>query len=137
MPKRMIARCGYQCDLCPAFKDNIRGKDDQQEVSDGWFRYYGFRIPPDSIHCDGCIVKDADDPRRIDPACAVRQCAEKRGLANCAHCDEYVCDELAEKLVDADKIAKRAGTPVPQADYARFIAPYDNRKVLEEIRKTE
>ena len=130
-----VARCGYRCDLCPAFKENIRGGEDQQRVSDGWFRYYGFRIPPETICCDGCLAKDRDSPRRIDSDCAVRLCAEKRDVPNCAHCDEYICDKLAEKLVDPDKAVERAGTSVPQVDYARFIEPYDSRKILDEVNK--
>ena len=45
----LIARCGYRCDLCPAYWENIHGPEDQQRTSDGWFKYFGFRIPPDEI----------------------------------------------------------------------------------------
>jgi len=133
--RKNIARCGYRCDLCPAFKDNIRSEEDRQKVSDGWFRYYGFRIPPETICCDGCLVEDCNNPHRIDPDCAVRLCAEKRDLPNCAHCDEYICNKLAEKMVNPNKIVKQAGAPVPQEDYIRFIEPYNGRKVLDEISK--
>ena len=130
-----IARCGYRCDLCPAYTDNISSEEDRAKVSDGWFRYYGFRIPPEAICCDGCLAEDCDNPHRIDPDCEVRQCAEKRGLPNCAHCDEYICDKLTKKMVDPDKTVRQAGAPVPQEDYVRFIEPYSNRKVLDEIRE--
>ena len=132
--EKIIARCGYRCDLCPAFKENIRGEEDQQRVSDGWYRYYGFRIPPETICCDGCLAEECDRPRRIDPGCKVRLCAKQRGLPNCAYCNEYICDELAAKMVDTDEIVKRAA-PVPQEDHVRFIEPYNNRKTLDGIRK--
>ena len=38
-------------------------------------------------------------------------------------------------MVDPDKTVRQAGAPVPQEDYVRFIEPYSNRKVLDEIRE--
>jgi hypothetical protein len=52
--EEIISRCGFRCDLCLAFKPNIeKNHQNQQKLSDGWFKYFGFRIPPDQIICDG------------------------------------------------------------------------------------
>jgi hypothetical protein len=134
--EEMIGCCGFRCDLCPAYRQNLSGEEDQRRVSEGWFKYYGFRIPPENICCDGCLPENCPKPRQIDPHCFVRRCAGERGFPNCAHCDEYMCDELVKKMVNFDEIAARYGAPIPPEDYARFLKPYEAKKVLEEIRKT-
>lgn len=127
--------CGYRCGLCPAYKDNITSDEDRQEVSDGWFKHYGFRIPPEEIYCDGCLAEDSSDLRRIDPECEVRACAVEHRVANCAHCDDFMCDKLSKKMIDAQKIAERLGGSIPQGDYDRFVKPYDSAKLLKGLRK--
>jgi len=131
-----IGCCGYRCDLCPAFRENLASEEDQREVSDGWFKYYGFRIPAEEIYCDGCPAEGRENPRRIDPDCVVRACVQERRLPNCAHCDEYICDKLAKKIVDFDEIVRKHGAPIPPEDRARFLKPYEGKKVLDELRKS-
>jgi hypothetical protein len=133
--KEKIALCGFRCDLCPGYKENVTGTEGRQEASDGWFKFYGFRVPQEEICCDGCPPPDAEDARIIDAECPVRPCVLERGIPNCAHCDEYVCDKLRERLVDPDAVVKRVGAPVPQDEFDRFIKPYDNKNRLAAIRK--
>jgi len=53
--KAILTRCGYRCDLCLAYKPNIaKHPENQQILSDGWFKYFGFRLPAEVICCDGC-----------------------------------------------------------------------------------
>jgi hypothetical protein len=74
----VLARCGYRCDLCPAYRENIHGPEAaRQRTSDGWFKYYGFRIPPEQICCDGCR-DERPEARHIDAACPIRPCAIHR-----------------------------------------------------------
>jgi len=133
--KEKMGFCGFRCELCPAFKDNITSEEDRQKVSDGWFKYYGFRIPTDEIYCDGCLAENCNNPRRIDPGCEVRVCALESGLANCAHCDDYICEKLSKKIIEPKKITERAGGSIPQQDFERFVRPYDSGKILADIRK--
>jgi hypothetical protein len=40
----ILTRCGYRCDLCLAYKPNVaENPSNQQKLSDGWFKYFGFR----------------------------------------------------------------------------------------------
>ena len=128
-----IGFCGYRCKLCPAYKDNITCEEDRQKVSDGWFKHYGFRIAAEEIYCDGCRAEDSSNPRRIDPECAVRACALQRKVPNCAHCDDFMCEKLSQKMIDAEKIVERVGGSIPQEDYDCFVRPYDSAKILEDI----
>ena len=79
----ILTRCGYRCDLCLAYRPNVgRDPSSQQKLSDGWFTYFGFRIPPEQIVCDGCLA-DGTDIRLLDVGCPVRPCVVERGLDTC------------------------------------------------------
>lgn len=133
--KQTVGCCGYRCELCPAYKDNIASEEDRQRVSDGWFEYYGFRISAEEIYCDGCKAENRPNPRRIDPECEVRACALERILPNCAHCGDYMCEKLSEKVVDPAKVVEKAGGSIPDEDLERFVRPYDSAAILADIRK--
>lgn len=129
----IITMCGYRCDLCLAYKPNVQ-KDpaSREKLSDGWFKYFGFRIEPQDILCDGCM---GTDPKLLDKNCPVRPCVIERGLDNCVSCEDYVCDKLTERLVDFDEIQARFGKEIPADDRKDFIHPYENRGCLEAIRE--
>jgi hypothetical protein len=130
--EQLLSRCGYRCDLCLAYRPNVEAHPENPQIlSDGWDEYYGFRIPPEDILCDGCL---ADQPRLIDRECPVRPCVLERGLPNCSQCGEYVCDKLAQRIVVFERIAERVAGPIPDADRERFISPYENRRRLDALR---
>ena len=120
----IVARCGYRCDLCPAYKENIHGPEDQQRTSDGWFKYYGFRIPPEQIRCDGCR-DERPEARRIDAACPIRPCAIARGVATCVQCPKCGCEQFESRTVTRERVEKRLRAPIPPEDYRRFVLPYE------------
>ncbi len=122
----IIVRCGYRCDLCPAYRENIHGPEDQRRTSDGWFKYFGFRIPPEQICCDGCW-DEWPEARRIDTACPIRLCVIARGLNTCAECPELGCEPFESRTVTRQSVEQRIGAPVPPQDYRWFILPYERR----------
>ena len=129
----ILTRCGYRCDLCLAYRPNVeREPANRQKLSDGWHKYFGFRLPPSEICCDGCM---AENPRLIDTGCPVRPCVMERGLDNCARCDEYVCERLAERLVVFEDVQQRVGAEIPEHDRACFIRPYENKRRLDALRR--
>ncbi|HNR02970.1 MAG TPA: DUF3795 domain-containing protein [Anaerolineaceae bacterium] len=124
----VISRCGFRCDLCLAYAPNIIAHPENRRVlSDGWFKYFGFRIEPENIYCEGCLSKGAT----LDNACPVRPCVVERELENCAICDQYACEKLAERLVTYKELAQKVQGNVPEEDYLLFIKPYENRMRLE------
>ena len=131
----ILTRCGYRCDLCLAYAPNIDSHPENQEVlSDGWFKYFGFRLVPETIRCDGCM---AENPELIDTACPVRPCVIERGFSNCAACEDFVCDKLGQRLVDYDEVAQRVGFPIPEEDRQRFIWPYEAEARLRALRASK
>ena len=130
----ILARCGYRCDLCLAYRPNVvANPSNQQVLSDAWFKYFGFRLRPADILCDGCMT---ENPRLIDQRCPVRPCVIHRKLDNCAQCEQYVCEKLTERLVVYEEIRHKMGSEIPQEDYINFIRPYENKQRLDELRQS-
>jgi hypothetical protein len=128
----ILSRCGYRCDQCLAYRPNVEANPfNQQTLSDGWHKYFSFRIPAEEIICDGCM---AQNPYLLDKACPVRPCVIERGFANCAECSDYICSKLAKRLVVYEEVAARCGHAIPEEDRQRFISPYENRKRLDDLR---
>ncbi len=124
----IIARCGYRCDLCPAYRENIHGPEDQQRTSDGWFKYYGFRISPEQICCDGCLDEHSE-ARRIDASCPIRPCTIARCLETCGACSERGgCEHFDSRTVTREQVEQRVGAPVQAEDYRWFVLPYERRE---------
>lgn len=105
----------------------VQPEDSQQ----GWQNYFGFRIPPERIMCDGCM---AENPRLIDNACPVRPCAIQRRVGNCSECPDCVCEKLADRLVVYEDLAAKHAHSIPAEDRARFIRPYENKERLEHLK---
>lgn len=131
----ILTRCGYRCDLCLAYRPNVEAHpENQQKLSDGWFKYFGFRVKPEHILCDGCLF-EGEISTQMDAACPVRPCVKARGLENCAACGEYICEKLKERVVRYEDFNAKFGSEIPADDRADFIAPYENFERLEALRK--
>jgi len=131
----ILTRCGYRCDLCLAYRPNVASNPaNQQKLSDGWYKYFGFRLPAAEILCDGCMT---DDPRLIDQNCPVRPCVIVRGFDNCSQCERYVCDKLTERLVVYEEVRQRVGAEIPEDDRQCFIQPYENKQRLDVLRSRD
>lgn len=130
----LLSRCGYRCDSCLAYKPNVeKNPSNQQKLSDGWYKYFGFRLQPEKICCDGCL---AENPKLIDQTCQIRPCVIEKGLANCSFCAHYICDKLKDRLVLFEEIQSRFSNKIPEDDYMCFIQPYENKRRLDTFRAT-
>lgn len=124
----ILTRCGYRCDLCLAYQPNVlKNLENQKILSDGWYKYFGFRIPPEEIICDGCM---SENPTLIDISCPVRPCVIASGYQNCSECPNLICDKLKERIVVFDEMLVKMDGNIPEEDYQRFIRPYENRRRL-------
>lgn len=125
--------CGMRCDLCLAFRPNVEAHPENREmISDGWHTYFGFRIPPEKITCDGCFSGGSPT---IDSECPVHPCVSARDLQNCAECEAYICDKLDQILVTFESIQAKFDDPIPENDRRRFIFPYENKERLKSLRR--
>jgi len=124
----ILARCGYRCDLCPAFTVNIHCDEDRRKVSDGWFKYFGFRIEPEKINCAGCF----DNNRTLDNECPVYPCVAQKGLNSCGYCSDMPCAKLKTRM---DFLEERHLdlSQIPADEYNSFIKPYLSKDRLMKI----
>ena len=133
--KPILTRCGFRCDLCPAYKPNIeKNPQNKEKLSDGWFKYFGFRIPAEKITCDGCMTTTSN---LLDKECPVRPCVIEKGIAHCGECDSYICEKLKERIVVYEDIKAKVKVEISEEDYRIFIQPYENKKRLDAIRATK
>lgn len=127
---RIIAKCGYRCDLCPGFLQNVKTDNDRQKCSDGWFKYVGDKVPPETIHCKGCL----DPIEKADSKCPVRPCVIQKDIENCGYCDDFPCEKLNTRMLYFNR---RLGdlTKIPKEDYEVFIKPYISKDLLSDINR--
>lgn len=125
-----LSKCGYRCDLCPAYAGNIKSDGDRAAVSRGWKRLFGFEVPPEKVECAGC----QNDGWHADTQCPVRPCAIEKGVGICAYCKEYECDALKTRTgFLADYL--KSDADLTAEDTERFVRPYESRKRLHALRE--
>ncbi len=125
----ILSRCGFRCDLCPAYNPNIKSFEDKKEISEKWQKYFGFYLAPEKVGCDGCINNEAP----LDTECQVRPCANEKKLENCVYCEDFGCDKLKSRMNAFEEVTSKF-TDIPERDYRIFLLPFNSKKYLMEIR---
>ena len=92
---RIVAYCGLVCTDCPAYiATQANDREALERVAAQWRQEYNAPdITVDSVICSGCVTEDARKCGHWHE-CEIRACGAARGVANCAHCDDYVCERL-------------------------------------------
>jgi hypothetical protein len=93
MEPEMIAYCGLTCSSCPAFLAT-RANDEKKaaETAELWTRLYHTNVRVEDVWCDGCTVEGKKCAHCGE--CKIRACAREKGVASCAVCADYACEEL-------------------------------------------
>ena len=125
MTTEIISKCGYRCDLCLAYADNIESDDQRELLSKGWHAIFGIELDPEEIFCDGCL-SETSDAVRIDEACLVRPCVMSKGLGNCSQCGDMICDKLKDRIVKFEDTQSKVGFMISEDEREKFIQPYEN-----------
>jgi hypothetical protein len=95
MNDRMIGHCGLVCTKCPDYLATQAGdKVMAAEVAAQWSKEFNTEVKVEHVWCDGCLVEGKKCAHCAE--CKIRACAKERGVVNCAACDDYSCDILAE-----------------------------------------
>lgn len=93
---KMIAFCGITCQECGAFLATRDNNDEKRaEVAQLWSKEFKSDIKPEDINCDGCL-SEGGNLFNYSKTCEIRKCAKEKGLVNCAHCSDYVCEKLVK-----------------------------------------
>lgn len=131
MKTEILGRCGYRCDLCPAYQPNIKSMADKQKVRDGWAEYLDFHISAEEVGCVGCW----NEGRHAYGSCPVRPCVIQRGIENCALCADFACDKLQSTMEFGEQLASEF-PDMPETDYDLFCLPYRGKERLIRIHES-
>ena len=103
----MIAYCGLDCAVCPAYLATVSDDDAaRQRVAAKWAAEFGAPVTAADINCDGCS-SDSERLYAYCGTCGIRACARGRQVINCAHCGDYMCGIL-EPFVQQVSVAKES-----------------------------
>jgi hypothetical protein len=90
----IVAFCGIACNECGAFIATQKDDNEKRaEVAMIWSKQYNSDIKPEDINCDGC-QSGGERIFNYCTVCEIRKCGNKKGVANCAQCDDYACAKL-------------------------------------------
>jgi hypothetical protein len=107
---KILAYCGLDCGECEAYiatqKDDRAGLE---ATAKKWAEQFGaMTISAEMCVCDGC-----SSGKKISSAhaatCAIRLCASGRGVASCAHCEDYGCETLKGFIAFAPVLKEKLG----------------------------
>ena len=92
--KNRISYCGIDCSACPTYRATQADDDAKRaKVAAFWSKMFGTQMGVSDINCDGC----SGSGKRLFShcrSCAVRLCAQGKGLDSCALCSDYSCEKL-------------------------------------------
>ena len=127
----ILTLCGYRCDLCQFYTKNIKSEKDKERVSQDFNRIFGYDIKPENVECVGC----KNEGKHVAASCSVRSCALEKGIENCAHCSEFICNKLESKINFTEKFLRNNKKQLSDKDFQLYVKPYESRERLLEIRK--
>jgi hypothetical protein len=103
----MIAFCGLDCGVCPAYEATQNNDDEgRKKVAETWSSQYGVDVKAEEINCDGCTSSTGPHFKYCN-VCEIRKCGLERDLVNCAHCGDYACQKLGKFFEMAPDAKKR------------------------------
>jgi hypothetical protein len=108
--RALLAPCGLYCGACGI---RIADAENDAALKEKLARAYG--LEPRQIACEGCL---SDKRFEFCAACAIRSCAQGKGLEGCFQCAEFPCErinafpfaEARERMLRAVPLWKELGT---------------------------
>jgi hypothetical protein len=112
--EKIIAFCGIDCAACPAYIGTQAGDAELLAKAAAQWSTADEPLTPEDVICYSCTQTE----KRLYTwcsACRMKDCCREKNIPNCAHCDEYACEDL-KKLWD-------------------MVASQDPRMTLDDLRR--
>jgi len=90
--ENLVATCGLYCGACPIYLDT-QNKSDQK--TSAFLQQLGSKqtgAKRENFQCDGCLGKG----KLLPTNCAIRSCAEGKGIARCSDCSQFPCPRITD-----------------------------------------
>ena len=119
----LISRCGMNCGICPAYRENIKSDEDRIAIDKGWKKFHG--TPGwnyDRLYCEGCLPDEK--AAILFTNCWLRRCTFLNEVENCGYCLDYPCPRINNMISIMRGIERRTietGTP---DNYEKFVKPH-------------
>jgi hypothetical protein len=90
----LIAACGLDCAQCDSYiATQANDLTALEQIAVKWTQEYNAPgLTALNVQCDGCMAEGRQIGHCAE--CKIRLCAIERGLANCAACPDYACEQL-------------------------------------------
>src|SRR5512136_1585644 len=138
---RIYSKCGFYCNLCPAYKGNSRTEEDRIQGSALWEKYFGLHFKPDIVKCEGCQSSAPWKTGNLlpDRACPIRACTVYNDVVTCAHCSLFPCAEYSKRVPGAElrrQREKAANITLTDDEYQKYIEPFEGQIHFKELHNT-
>lgn len=127
-----ISLCGFNCDICPAYKPNLTSDEDRAKIDEGWKKFHksrGWIYKQPS--CEGCFNVLEKAP--LWSSCPIRKCVLTNNVENCGYCPDYPCPRINNMIHITNGIAERTRKEGTEEDFQKFALPHLNQERLERI----
>ncbi len=102
--ERIIACCGLLCSDCDAY---LATQANDLEALERLARQWQLEdATAEATMCDGCLTQTGRQTGYCS-TCEIRACCLERGVANCAHCTDYACDQLDAFFAASEAVVAR------------------------------
>jgi hypothetical protein len=127
-----ISLCGFNCEICPAYKLNIKSEKDRESVDEGSKNFHKTRgWVYKERYCEGCFKISGKNP--LWASCYIRRCVLLNDVENCGYCLDFPCPRIKNIIRATKSIAKRTKDNGTQEDYQKFALPHLNESRLKQI----
>jgi len=105
----MLGYCGINCSECRAYKGTVTGNVDLLKEAAGAF-WNGTYDAHDWV-CLGCGPHNQHFLAKYCSTCRIRVCAEKKGVQNCAACENFEKCSILRDFVkgESEDLARTLG----------------------------
>ena len=83
------------------------------------------------VECAGC----KNEGKHADPGCPVRPCALDKGVENCAHCRQFICDTLKERINFTEEFLQGNKKLLSDEDFQKYIRPYHGKEKMQKLNR--
>lgn len=131
----IMAACGNDCAACPRYNVHPYEKTEEQlrRTAELWHRigYRDHAVSNSEISCSGC---------RPSNWCRynVIGCCTEKGIADCAECGEYPCQNMLECFKVTESFEPMCRKVCTEEEYAQLKkAFFDKKKNLDQLQETQ
>lgn len=101
-----VSYCGLLCNECPVFIATAQNNEELKEQLAKDYSNENCQFSKEDMVCYGCFSEKTGDSKMCGN-CAIRNCAEKKRVKNCAYCEEYPCHSINTYVHEGSENRKR------------------------------